>query len=214
MVQTFTPFKRDLVNAIGFGGLLCLPNLPKLNLRFSLWLLNQVDVDKHALVVDDNNMIHFFDEDVERIFGIPCGLRKVDGPDASITHDAVSFMRSALGLLDKDSHSLKRVESFLCRDISPDSSRLEQECFQAAFVIYSMGHLLAPSVKHDYVTVDFWGALKNADHIVHYNWCNYVIRSVIEAARKVQSACPTKGPIQIPGCHLFLQVSILASSTL
>ena len=45
VVQTFSRFKRDLVNAIGFGGLLHLPNLPKLNLKFSFWLLNRVNVN-------------------------------------------------------------------------------------------------------------------------------------------------------------------------
>ena len=206
VIQSFSQFKRDLVTAIGFGGLLSLPNLAKLNLKFSMWLLTQVDLSSNALVVDDNHVLRFYEEDVERVFGIPCGPRKVDGPDASVTQEAVWFMRSALGLVGKDSHSLKRVECFLYKDISESSSRIEQECFPIAFVIYSMGHLLAPPVKHDYVTIDYWGALKSADHIMNYNWCEYVLRSVIEAARKVQTQAPTKGPITIPGCHLFLQV--------
>jgi hypothetical protein len=46
-----------------------------------------------------------------------------------------------------------------------------------AFIMYATGHLLAPSLKHDFVTVDYWGALKSADHIVNYNWCVYVVRS-------------------------------------
>jgi len=209
VVQTFSQFKRDLVNAIGFGGLLHLPNLPKLNLKFSFWLLNRVDVNAQGLVVDEDHMLRFYPEDVERVFGIPCSLRKVDGPDVTITQDSVRFMQQALGLVEKDSHSLKRVECFLMREITDSSSHLEQECFQAAFVIFSIGHLLAPAIKHDYITVDYWGALRSADHIVHYNWCEYVVRCVIEAARKVQTADPSKGPITVPGCHLFLQVLIL-----
>ena len=34
VIQSFSQFKRDLVTAIGFGGLLSLPNLAKLNLKF------------------------------------------------------------------------------------------------------------------------------------------------------------------------------------
>jgi hypothetical protein len=69
-----------------------------------------------------------------------------------------------------------------------------------------LGHLLTPSLKHDYVTVDYRGALKSADHIINYNWCNYVLRSVLEVARKVQSGCHHgKGPITLPGCNLFLR---------
>lgn len=170
------------------------------------WLLNQVDVSSKAIVINDNCMIRFFDEDVEKVFGIPCDPRKIDGPDAIVAQESVGFMHASLGLVDKDSHSLKRVEAFLQKDASENSILLEQECFQIAFVIYCMGHLLAPSVKHDYVPIDYWGALKSADHIVHYNWCEYVIRNVLEAARKVQTA---KGPVTIPGCHLFLQVQVV-----
>ncbi|RLN12245.1 hypothetical protein C2845_PM09G02040 [Panicum miliaceum] len=209
LMQTFSQLKRDLVTAIGFGGMLCIPNLTKLNLKFSLWLLNQVYVETQTIVLDDSHMIRFFDEDVEKVFGIPCGPRKVDGRDAHVSPESVAFMRSSLGLVDKEPHSLKRVESVLAKELTESSSRLEQECFQIAFVIYVMGHLLAPSLKHDYVSVDYWGALKNADHIIHYNWCNYVVRAVLDAAIKVQSGWHGKGPMTIPGCHLFLQVFYL-----
>ncbi|KAG2580083.1 hypothetical protein PVAP13_6NG254848 [Panicum virgatum] len=209
LVQSFSPRKRELVEAIGFGGMLNVPNLTKLNLKLSLWLLNQVDIESQAIVVGDNHMIRFFDGDVHKVFGIPCGPRKIDGRDAHVSQEAVAFMRESLGLVDRESHSLKRIESFLTKELTESSSQLEHECFQIAFVIYVMGHLLAPSVKHDYVSIDYWGALKCADHIVHYNWCEYVIRCVLEAASKVQSASPAKGTIQLPGCHLFLQVFYL-----
>ncbi|RLM86029.1 hypothetical protein C2845_PM04G28520 [Panicum miliaceum] len=136
LVQSFSQLKRDLVTAIGFGGMLCIPNLTKLNLRLSLWLLNQVDVETQAIVLDDKHMLQFFDDDVQRVFGIPCGPRKVDGRDADVTPEAVAFMRASLGLVDKESHSLKRFESFLTKELSESSSRLDQECFQIAFVIY------------------------------------------------------------------------------
>jgi len=209
LVQSFSQRKKELVEAIGFGGMLNVPNLTKLNLKLSLWLLNQVDIESQAIVVGDNHMICFFDADVHKAFGIPCGPRKIDGRDAHVSQEAVAFMRESLGLVDRDSHSLKRIQSFLTNELTESSSQLEHECFQIAFVIYVMGHLLAPSVKHDYVSIDYWGALKCADHIVHYNWCEYVLRCVLEAASKVQSASPGKGTIQLPGCHLFLQVQKL-----
>jgi len=82
LVQSFSQRKRELVEAIGFGGMLNVPNLTKLNLKLSLWLLNQVDIESQAIVVGDNHMIRFFDADVHKVFGIPCGPREIDGRDA------------------------------------------------------------------------------------------------------------------------------------
>ncbi|KAL6905291.1 hypothetical protein ACP4OV_002892 [Aristida adscensionis] len=87
--------------------------------------------------------------------------------------------------------------------------RLEQQCFQIAFVIFATGHLLAPSSKHDYVAIDFWGALKSADDIPHYNWGGWVKKSILECARRVQTDLEANKPIVISGCHIFLQVFFL-----
>lgn len=136
------------------------------------------------------------------MFGIPCGPREITGPDGGASSAAVDFLRGALGMTEKDAHSLKKVEEFLKRDISETSCSLEHDCFQVAFVIFVMGHLLAPCAKHDYATIDYWGALKRASDIPNYNSAGYVIKSIVEGARKVQS----DSQVTIPGCHLFLQV--------
>ena len=92
LVQSFSQRKRELVEAIGFGGMLNVPNLTKLNLKLSLWLLNQVDIESQAIVVGDNHMIRFFDADVHKVFGIPCGPREIDGRDAHVSQEAVAFI--------------------------------------------------------------------------------------------------------------------------
>lgn len=207
VMQSFTEYKKDLIRVIGFGGILELPNLMKLNLRFSKWLLSRVDCEKKAILVDDGWYIRFYDHDVEKMFGIPCGAREIFGADGAAPNAAVEFIRTALGMTDKDAHSLKKVEEFLRRDINESSSSLEQDSFQVAFVIFVMGHLLAPSTKHDYVAIDYWGALKSVSNISNYNWCGYVLRSVIESAKKFQAQKHSKVSPAVPGCHLLLQVN-------
>jgi hypothetical protein len=72
-----------------------------------------------------------------------------------------------------------------------------------------MGHLLAPSVKHDHGNIDYWGALKDPEIIDRFNWCRYVHCNVLEAAQKVRDELIRKGRVTgIPSCHLFLQVSM------
>jgi hypothetical protein len=58
-------------------------------------------------------------------------------------------------------HSLQAAEEFLKKDITDESSMLEKYCFQIAFVIFAMGHVLAPTTKHDYATIKFWGVITN-----------------------------------------------------
>ncbi|XBH92970.1 hypothetical protein VPH35_083988 [Triticum aestivum] len=73
-----------------------------------------------------------------------------------------------------------------------------------------MGHLLAPSTKHNYATIDFWGAVANPEMIQHFNWCEYVLQCLIDAVSKLRRdiAMGTQ-TINLTGCHLFLEVFFL-----
>jgi hypothetical protein len=93
------------------------------------------------------------------------------------------------------------------RDINQDSSAIEIECFKIAFVIYYVGHVLAPSAKHDYISIDFWPALNDISKITEWNWCGYVIKHLFAAVRKFKAdVAKRNSTIHIVGNHLFLQV--------
>lgn len=66
-------------------------------------------------------------------------------------------------------HSLCAAEDFLKRNKTEESSKLEKDCFQIAFVIFVMGHVVALSCKHDYKSIDFWGALASSEEIAQFN---------------------------------------------
>jgi hypothetical protein len=152
---------------------------------------------------------------VSKVFGIPSGPRNVIGRDASIRPGAIEFIKNTLGMNQAGAHSLKAAENFLTREITDDSSKIEKDCFQIAFVIFAMGHILAPSSKYDYATIDFWGALANTDNIAQFNWGEYIIQSLLDAVEKykrdVRSHAHT---INLFGCHLWLQVSFLLLSNM
>jgi hypothetical protein len=65
----------------------------------------------------------------------------VVGRDATTRPDAIQFIKNTLGMNQAGVQSLKATESFLLRQITEDSSKIE-ECFQIAFVISVMGHKL------------------------------------------------------------------------
>lgn len=46
VIQTFNEFKRFLVTSIGFGGMLDLQMLQKLNLKFSTWTMSKVSTTR------------------------------------------------------------------------------------------------------------------------------------------------------------------------
>lgn len=107
----------------------------------------------------------------------------------------------------KGIHSLKFAEVYLLKPLSEESSKIEIECFQIAFVIYVVSNLLAPTAKHDYVTLDFLGSPANISTISSFNWCEFVLKHIVLAANKLNSDIASgASSIHMGGCHLFLQV--------
>uniref|UniRef100_A0A8R7QG50 Ubiquitin-like protease family profile domain-containing protein n=1 Tax=Triticum urartu TaxID=4572 RepID=A0A8R7QG50_TRIUA len=109
-------------------------------------------------------------------------------------------------------HSLRAVEEFLLRDITEESSKLEKDCFQIAFVIFVMGLVLVPKTKYDYATIDFWGALASTENIAQFNWCQYVLDALLDAVRKLKRDIILNNlNTNLTGCHLFYQIFTLDS---
>lgn len=212
MVAKFDEYKRWLVTEIGFGGILKIPMLVKLDLRMSAWVMRKVNARCRVIVIDNDNMIGFTTEDFHKVFGIPCGNRDVGGRDAQISQSAINFIKQSIGMDSTVAHNLKAAESFLSRDISEDSSKIEKDCFQIAFVIFVMGYLIAPCTKHDTMTIDFWGALANPELIPQFNWCEYAMQKLMSAVVKLQNDYQSKAAtVHMFACHLFLQVNTCVS---
>jgi hypothetical protein len=95
--------------------------------------------------------------------------------DADTTLASIDFLKKTIGMVGPKSCSLKPAGQ-LMNDITQNSSTVEKDCFQAAFVIFVMGHLFCPSSKHDYKSVDYWGTLCKADKICDYGWGGYAFQ--------------------------------------
>uniref|UniRef100_A0A8I6YWM3 Uncharacterized protein n=1 Tax=Hordeum vulgare subsp. vulgare TaxID=112509 RepID=A0A8I6YWM3_HORVV len=165
VIHTFDEYKMWLVDQIGFGGMLKLPDLQKLNLKCNAWIMSRVSVNRREIQLSEHKVLKFYAEDVYKVFGIPCGHRNVKGRDATINPEAVNFIKSTLQMNKTGVHSLSAVEHFLMRQIDENSSKIEKDCFQIAFVIFVMGHVLVPTTKHNYTTIRFWGAIANTESI-------------------------------------------------
>ncbi|CAO2204583.1 unnamed protein product [Urochloa humidicola] len=182
MISKFSEFKKELIRQIGFGGILDLPSINKVNLKFSSWLLSRFDTEDSCLVFSEKRKIYVHEKDVGIVFGIPCGDLDLFGEQ--ISFEQIDIIRSNCGLGGKDARSFRAVENVLQKHIDDHAAQVEIDNFKVAFVIFVMGHLLAPAAKHDQVNLDFWGAFKYPDRIDQYNWCRYVYSYVIEAAQR------------------------------
>ncbi|XP_051190200.2 uncharacterized protein [Lolium perenne] len=213
VISQFTEYKKFLVEQTGFAGILKLPQITRLNLRFSKWLLQKIDVGNRSIVFGENptRQIRFFAADVHKVFGIPCGPRDIHAPESQCSPNTIKFIRTALGMNDKGNQILKVSESVIARPLDEHtSSNLEKDCFKIAFVIFLMGHLLAPSTKHDNRSIDFWGALANTDNIQDFNWCEYVLQDLFAAVRTVKDdIAKNRTSTHLYGCHLWAQVFYL-----
>jgi hypothetical protein len=207
VVSKFSDYKKQIVRDIGFGGIVDLPCITKVNLRLSSWLLSKLDMNESALVFTRSKRIWFHERDIGIVFGIPSG--DIDVDSVEISSQQINIIRQYCGLDMRDARSVKGLDSVLEQHLDDSSTSFELNRFKIAFVIFVMTHLLAPSAKHDQCNLDFFGALKNTDKTEKFNWCRYVYTYVLDAARKVQDEMFRKGHVtSLTGCHLFLQVSV------
>jgi hypothetical protein len=213
VISQFSEYKKFLVEQTGFAGILKLSQITRLNLRFSRWLLQKIDVHKRAIVFGEKptSVLSFSAADVHKVFGIPCGSRDIHAPESQCSPNTIKFIRSALGMTDKGNQILKVSESVIGRPLDEHtSSNLEKDCFKISFVIFVMGHLLAPSTKHDNRSIDFWSALSNTDNIQDFNWCEYVLQDLFAAVKTVKDDIANNRPTtHLYGCHLWAQIFYL-----
>jgi hypothetical protein len=203
VVCKFSEFKKQCVRDIGFGGLLDLPLISKVNLKLSAWLLSKLDAEESSIVVSESRRLYVHEKDVGIVFGIPCG--DLDVGAAEISREQIDIIRGDCGL--NCSRSFKGLEQLLAKHLDDRSLRQEVNRFKTAFVIFVMGHLLAPSVKHDHGNIDYWGALKDPEMIHRFNWCRYVHYNVLQSAVRARDEIVRKGRVTaLTGCHFFLQV--------
>ena len=169
--------------------------------------MRKVNARCRVIEIDDDKKIAFTVEDFHKVFDIPCGNRDVSGRDAQIAAPAIQFIKRTIGMDGSVAQNLKAVESFINRELSEDSSKMEKDCFQIAFIIFVMGYLIAPCTKYDSMTIDFWGALANPELIAQFNWCEYGIQKLLAAVSKVQSDYQSKAAtVHLFACHFFFQM--------
>ena len=83
---------------------------------------------------------------------------------------------------------LEGVQAILLKELTEASStQVEIDCFKIAYVVFTVGHVLCPSSKYDYTSIDYWQALCNISSIAEFNWCEYVLGHLMPAVEKLKA---------------------------
>ncbi|KAF7062266.1 hypothetical protein CFC21_068890 [Triticum aestivum] len=210
VVAKFSDLKRQLVMETGFGGFLEVKAWQKINLKYSAFLMDRVHVESSTINLEEQGVLELSEQNLNYVFGTPSGESDINGEGVKPSEAYIEYTRMAASFSDKGTHSLKAAENVLLGALSETSSQIQQDCFKIAFVIFIIGHVLAPTSKHDYISIDFWAALNDISKIKSWNWGGYVLKNLFQAVRKFKTDVSKRNStIHIVGCHLFLQVFVL-----
>jgi hypothetical protein len=182
----FDEKKKELVRSIGFGGILELPQDNKVSHRFTLWLLSRLDPESRTIVVNGEPVAKMVDFDVKDILGIPAGQLEVTGLVCEDARAKKVFMQQMIGAAANETNSLLAAGRVVKKQYSGKMTKKQCDNFKVSFVVFVVGHFLAPTTRNNVGNSSFWGALRDPDQISQYNWAEYVLKNLVDAAIKVQ----------------------------
>jgi hypothetical protein len=110
-VSKLSEYKKEAVRQTGFGGLLDLPLISKVNLKLSAWLLTKLDTQDSCLVFSESKRIYLHEKDIGKVFGIPCG--DLDVCSSGISPEQIVELRCSLGLNPRDPRRSKHLDHVL-----------------------------------------------------------------------------------------------------
>ncbi|KAL6882021.1 hypothetical protein ACP4OV_011493 [Aristida adscensionis] len=239
LVEQLSEEQLELVHSIGFGGLLRLPRYDKLDRHFSAWLFTRLaaaPAPAPASMRDGAGVrLPVTARDVHDV-GVPHGGRRVGVAATDRDVDAVLLAlvpggldldprKKRLALADAERVLLKLTAppppppSSSTSSSGPAMTPSQRGAFVVAFVVFVVGHFLAPLSQREHTNTDVFHALVNPSpsEVRGYDWAGYVLNQLLECAGPVRKRLKEltagsyhgKPKIELSGCLLFLQVFYL-----
>ncbi|KAM0905829.1 hypothetical protein ACQ4PT_017126 [Festuca glaucescens] len=144
VMENFCDRKKKAVREIGFGGLLHLPQINKVNLKFTLWVLSKFDVQTRSMHVGRDGRVFLCPEHIEMVLGVPSSGRPVCGLEPDNVQERTDFVRLAMGASQHCNNPLKAAQSVVTRVWKDDVPSDMVDEFKVAFVVWINGRFLAP----------------------------------------------------------------------
>ncbi|KAJ1260669.1 hypothetical protein BS78_10G250400 [Paspalum vaginatum] len=207
IISKFDETKKELVRQIGFQGLLDLPHIAKVDRKFTVWLLSKLDPETRTFVVNGQCVVDIVDFEVALIMGIPCGSRTVSELEGADRKKKLDFIQHCIGSDGGETNNLVAAGANVAKKYPSPMTKEEMDKFKVSFVVWVMGHLLAPTKHHNIGSDSFWGALTKPDDIKLFNWADFVLEELVTAAVDVQAELKQRRNVaSITGCPILLQI--------
>lgn len=79
VMEKFCEGKKKAVREIGFGGLLHMALINKVNLKFTVWLFSRIDLESMSMPVGRDGRVFLVPNHIEKVLGVPSSGRQVCG---------------------------------------------------------------------------------------------------------------------------------------
>ncbi|KAL6622856.1 hypothetical protein ACP70R_032735 [Stipagrostis hirtigluma subsp. patula] len=207
--SSFHGEKKELLEGIGFGGLMRIPPQDRFNRKFALWLLCNLDCSTLCLKSPGIGKLKIHDSDIHLILGLPKSCKQVLYPGITSQKD-VQQVNNIVTMRDGQKLSLEYLEKLIVQPYPNKMTERERQAFQVACVLYADAFFLSPHGTPAKINIEIFRSLLQPERIREYNWSGYVLQCLKEAARRIQAALkkPIKAVI-LGGCLLALQIFYL-----
>ncbi|XP_021771435.1 uncharacterized protein LOC110735538 isoform X2 [Chenopodium quinoa] len=216
LVKKLDPKRRELVESMGFGGLLHLDmkNIPR---QFYYWLMSRVFGDG-TVVFGDGSILPLGPNQVRSILGIPMGRKEVPlvlGDDEDDTQKIMRvFQQYGVGL-KRETVSLNLAAAAMCPEHEDGTlveleTEFDEEDFMIAFPIVALGMIVYTTTNSSNLVASLVPTLVVASVAGEYDWCKFTIDWVRESADRFQTKFQKDGfRYGCGGSFVFLMIFYL-----
>lgn len=168
---------KKAIEEIGFGGFLHL-DMPYHKASFAEPLVRSFDIDRHCLVMEDNQVIDLKPEDAHIAYGIPIGGKEIIEPKDESDERWCSFLREwrASCNLPKGSPT----NQYVIRELEVQKGEPVTDRFLRNFVLAAVNCCIR-STCNPMLRFKFLYNCMDVQQIKTYNWAAYVCKAAEES---------------------------------
>ncbi|EEC73277.1 hypothetical protein OsI_07420 [Oryza sativa Indica Group] len=201
--------QKELVRQMGFDGLLSM-RLTKLNKQFGAWILCKLDPSSGNLFAGSKHEICLTCEDVSLLLGIPCGRKQILPAIKNEVKDVKAYMCEIFEKDSFDGITIATIQRILEKKFTRTMTVYEQIVFKTAFIIFVVTKFLAPQSVNNHISIRYMKALVDVENIHKYNWAEFVLHEIKDAAAALQDKIRHRKSIgYINGCIILPELFYL-----
>jgi hypothetical protein len=207
IVKMFTQQQKTIAESTGFCSFAKPVHELQFDKQFTVWLMPKVDNMSRSVSVHVGRRLTFFQEDISKVLGTPCGGKDVWDASLDKSQDMRNKIQSLIGMDDTNKSPIKAAEKTLQALCGRELIGDEVKIFKISFVIFVVCMIVDSNNPGDQESVNFWPALTDPDLIHTFNWSNYLLDAMFSACAASKMALRKNVSYNPPaGTTLFLQV--------